>query len=53
MVRESLSQYIHNNFQSKEQADLMLEEDDEKVILNILANEKFTSYSDFKHKFNL
>jgi len=53
MIRESLSQYIANNSRTKQQADLILEANDEKEILSILANEKFTSNDDFKSKFNL
>jgi hypothetical protein len=32
---------------------IYLDEDDEKEILSILANEEFTSNNDFKSKFNL
>jgi len=53
MIRESLSQYIEKNSKTKQQADLILEADDEKEILSILANEEFTSNEDFKSKFNL
>ena len=53
MIRESLSQYIEKNSKTKQQADLILEANDEKEILLILANEKFTSNDDFKSKFNL
>ncbi len=53
MVRESLSEYIEKNSKIKQQADLILEADDEKEILSILANEEFTSNNDFKSKFNL
>ncbi len=53
MIRESLKQYLENNSQVKKQADLILEANDEKEILNILANEEFTSNDDFKSKFNL
>jgi len=53
MIRESLSQYIEKNSKTKQQADLILEADDEKEILSILANEEFTSNNDFKSKFNL
>lgn len=53
MIRESLSEYIAKNSKTKEQADLILEADDEKEILSILADEKFTSNDDFKSKFNL
>ena len=53
MIRESLSEYLSNNTKTKQQADLILEADDEKEILSILADDKFTSNSDFKSKFNL
>ncbi|MEA2017973.1 MAG: hypothetical protein U9N59_05955 [Campylobacterota bacterium] len=53
MIRESLSEYISKNNKTKEQADLMLQADDEKEILSILANEDFSSSEDFKNKFNL
>jgi len=53
MIRESLSEYIAKNSKTKQQADLILEADDEKELLNILANDEFTSNEDFKSKFNL
>ena len=53
MIRESLSEYIAKNSKTKQQADLILEADDEKEILSILANEEFTTNDDFKSKFNL
>ncbi len=53
MIRESLSEYIEKNSKIKQQADLILEADDEKEILSILTNEEFTSNNDFKSKFNL
>jgi len=53
MIRESLSEYIAKNAKTKQQADLILEADDEKEILSILANDEFTSNEDFKSKFNL
>lgn len=53
MIRESLSEYIAKNSKTKQQADLILEADDEKEILNILANDEFTSNEDFKNKFKL
>lgn len=43
MIRESLSEYIAKNSKTKQQADLILEADDEKEILSILANDEFTS----------
>ena len=53
MIRESLSEYIAKNSKVKQQANLILEADDEKEILSILANEDFTTNEDFKSKFNL
>ena len=53
MIRESLSEYIAKNSKTKQQADLILEADDEKEILSILANEEFTTNNDFKNKFDL
>jgi len=53
IIRESLSEYIAKNSKTKQQADLILEADDEKEILSILANDEFTSNEDFKNKFNL
>lgn len=53
MIRESLTEYIEKNSKIKEQANLILEADDEKEILSILANDEFTSNEDFKSKFNL
>jgi len=53
MIRESLSEYLSKNTKTKQQANLILESDDEKEILSILANEEFTSNDDFKSKFNL
>jgi metal-responsive CopG/Arc/MetJ family transcriptional regulator len=53
MIRESLSEYIEKNSKTKQQANLILEADDEKEILSILANDEFTSNEDFKNKFKL
>lgn len=53
IIRESLSEYIEKNSKTKQQANLILEADDEKEILSILANDEFTSNEDFKNKFNL
>jgi len=53
MIRESLTEYIEKNSKTKEQANLILEADDEKEILSILANDEFTSNEDFKSQFNL
>lgn len=53
MIRESLREYIAKNAKTKQQADLILEADDEKEILSILANDEFTSNEDFKSKFDL
>jgi len=53
MIRESLKEYIAKNSKTKEQANLILEADDEKEILSILKKEEFTSNDDFRSKFNL
>ena len=53
MIRESLNEYLSKNSKTKQQANLILEADDEKEILSILASEEFTSNNDFKSKFNL
>ena len=53
MIRESLREYIEKNTKTKQQADLILEADDEKEILSILGNDEFTTNEDFKSKFNL
>ncbi|SHO80740.1 hypothetical protein MNB_SV-15-999 [hydrothermal vent metagenome] len=53
MIRESLKEYLSRNTKTKQQANLILEADDEKEILSILSNEEFTSNDDFKSKFNL
>ncbi len=53
MVWESLNEYLWSNSKIKQQANLILEEDDEKEILSILANKEFISNNDFKNKFNL
>ncbi len=53
IIRESLNEYIEKNTKTKHQANLILEADDEKEILSILANDEFTSDNDFKSKFNL
>jgi metal-responsive CopG/Arc/MetJ family transcriptional regulator len=53
IIRESLNEYISKNTKTKQQANLILEADDEKEILSILANDDFTSNDDFKEKFNL
>ncbi|MCX6076624.1 MAG: hypothetical protein NTW78_07015 [Campylobacterales bacterium] len=53
MIRESLNEYISKNSKINEQANLILEADDEKEVLNILANDTFISHENFKNKFNL
>ena len=53
MIRESLNEYISSKTRVKQQANLILEADDEKEILSIMANDEFTSSNDFKTKFNL
>ncbi len=53
IVRESLDNYFEKNIKTKVQADLILEDSDEKEILAILKDEEFISNTDFKKKFNL
>lgn len=53
MIRESLSEYIEKNAKTKQQAELILEAEDEKEILSILANDEFTTNEEFKSKFDL
>jgi metal-responsive CopG/Arc/MetJ family transcriptional regulator len=53
IIRESLREYLSKDNKTKQQANLILEADDEKEILSILASEEFTSNNDFKSKFNL
>ncbi len=53
LIRESLNEYLSKNTKTKQQANLILEADDEKEILSILSNEEFVSSDDFKSKFNL
>ncbi|BAS68202.1 type II toxin-antitoxin system CcdA family antitoxin [Bathymodiolus septemdierum thioautotrophic gill symbiont] len=53
MIRESLREYLSKNTKIKEQTNLILEADDEKEILSILASDEFTSNKEFKNKFNL
>jgi len=53
MIRESLSEYLSKNSETKQKAELLLDADDEKEVLEILKNDKFTSNEDFKNKFNL
>jgi len=53
IVRESLSEYLSKKTKTKKQANLILETDDEKEILEILKNDEFISDNDFKAKFNL
>jgi hypothetical protein len=53
IIRESLNEYLLRNAKIKQQANLILEADDEKEILSILANEEFTSNNNFRSKFNL
>jgi len=53
IVRESLKEYLAKNSKTNKQASLILEAEDEKEILEILANDKFISNDDFKKKFDL
>ena len=53
MIRESLSDYLNKNREKSNQAQLLLDADDEEEILLIMKNEDFTSQDDFAKKFNL
>ena len=53
IIRESLNDYISKNKDTNKQAELLLEADDEKEILEILKNETFISQDDFKKKYDL
>jgi hypothetical protein len=53
IIRESLYDYISKKTKIKEQAELILEADDEKELLSILANDEFSSNDEFKDKFKL
>ncbi len=53
IIRESLAEYISKNTKTKEQANLILQANDEKEILSILKNDEFISNDDFKKKFDL
>ena len=52
MIRESLKEYLAKNSKINKQASLILEADDEKEILEILANDEFISNGNFKQKFD-
>ena len=53
MIRESLTDYLDKNKEKSNQAQLLLDADDEEEILAIMKNEDFTSQDDFVKKFNL
>jgi cellulose biosynthesis protein BcsQ len=53
MIRESLNEYISSKTRVKQQANLILEADDEKEILSIMSNDEFSTSNDFRTKFNL
>ena len=53
MIRESLKEYLAKNSKTNKQASLILEANDEKEILDILANDEFVSNDNFKQKFGL
>ncbi|SFV58781.1 hypothetical protein MNB_SM-4-1648 [hydrothermal vent metagenome] len=53
MIRESLSDYLNKSKTKSNQAQLLLDADDEEEILAIMKNEDFTSQDDFTKKFNL
>jgi len=53
MIRESLREYLAKNTHTQKQATLILEANDEKEILEILANDEFVSNDTFQKKYNL
>jgi post-segregation antitoxin (ccd killing protein) len=53
LVRESLSEYLSKKTKTKQQANLILEANDEKEVLEILKNDDFISNDEFKNKYNL
>jgi len=53
IIRESLSDYLNKSREKSNQAQLLLDADDEEEILLIMKNEDFTSQDDFAKKFNL
>lgn len=53
MIRESLADYLDKSKEKSNQAQLLLEADDEEEILAIMKNEEFSSQEDFTKKFNL
>jgi len=53
IVRESLKEYLAKNRKLNDKANLILEADDEKELLDILKNDQFISDEEFKSKFNL
>jgi len=53
IVRESLKEYLAKNKKLNDKANLILEADDEKELLDILKNDQFISDEEFKNKFNL
>jgi len=53
LIRESLKEYLSKNSTANNQADLILEADDEKEVLEILKNDEFISNEDFKDRYAL
>ena len=53
MIRESLADYLDKSKEKSNQAQLLLDANDEEEILAIMKNEDFTSQDDFAKKFNL
>jgi len=53
MIRESLSEYLEKSKSKKIKANLLLEAEDEKEVLDILKNEQFLTKDEFASKFNL
>ncbi|MBL1244371.1 MAG: hypothetical protein COA39_008280 [Sulfurimonas sp.] len=53
IIRESLADYLDKSKEKSNQAQLLLEADDEEEILAIMKSEEFSSQEDFAKKFNL
>lgn len=53
IVRESLSEYLEKNKEVKEQAELLLEAEDEAEVLAILKEGEFSSQDEFRKKYDL
>lgn len=53
MIRESLADYLDKSKEKSNQAQLLLEADDDEEVLAIMKNEEFSSQEDFTKKFDL